>query len=57
MPVTVEYSLTDLGRTLAQTVDMVRLWAETQIGAVEAAQHRYDRGEPAMPDAVSEPPR
>lgn len=48
VPVTVEYSLTALGRTLAATVDTLRLWAEAHIGAVEAAQHRYDRGEAAQ---------
>lgn len=45
VPVTVEYSLTDLGRTLAQTVQALTLWAERHIGAVQEAQRRYDRGE------------
>ena len=45
VPVTVEYSLTELGRTLAQTVNQLTLWAEAHIGEVEAAQQRYDRGE------------
>ncbi len=44
VPVTVEYSLTDLGRTLSQTVHRLTLWAEAHIGEVEAAQQRYDRG-------------
>jgi DNA-binding HxlR family transcriptional regulator len=44
VPVTVEYSLTELGRTLAATVDSLRIWAETHIGTVEEAQRRYDRG-------------
>ncbi len=48
VPVTVEYSLTELGRTLAVTVDSLRIWAETHIGTVEAAQRRYDHG--AGPD-------
>jgi DNA-binding HxlR family transcriptional regulator len=48
VPVTVEYSLTELGRTLAATVDSLRIWAETHIGTVEEAQRRYDRG--AEPD-------
>jgi DNA-binding HxlR family transcriptional regulator len=52
VPVTVEYSLTDLGRTLAATVDTVRLWAEAHIDAVEEAQRRYDRG---LPPAHTEP--
>ena len=37
-----------LGRTLAATVDSLRIWAETHIGTVEEAQRRYDRG--AEPD-------
>ncbi len=42
VPVTVEYSITPLGRTLHQAVDALRVWAETHIAAVEAAQARYD---------------
>jgi Predicted transcriptional regulators len=42
VPVTVEYSITDLGRTLAETVDALRLWAETHIEEVLAAQSRFD---------------
>lgn len=55
VPVTVEYSVTDLGRTLAATVDMLRLWAETHIEAVEAAQQRYDRGLPAEAEDAAAP--
>lgn len=51
VPVTVEYSLTNLGRTLAGTVHQLTLWAEANIGAVEEAQRRYDRGETASPSA------
>lgn len=42
VPVTVEYSITDLGRTLTNTVDALRLWAETHIEEVLAAQSRFD---------------
>lgn len=45
VPVTVEYALTDLGRTLAGTVHQLTLWAEAHIGDVQAAQRRYDRAE------------
>jgi DNA-binding HxlR family transcriptional regulator len=45
VPVTVEYSLTELGRTLAQTVQALTAWAESHIGAVQEAQRRYDCGE------------
>lgn len=44
VPVTVEYSLTPLRRTLTGTVQALTLWAEAHIGEVEAAQQRYDRG-------------
>lgn len=42
VPVTVEYAITDLGRTLAATVDALRRWAETHIDDVLEAQRRYD---------------
>ena len=42
VPVTVEYAITPLGQTLAATVDALRLWGETHIGEVLAAQRAYD---------------
>lgn len=42
VPVTVEYSITPLGRTLYRAVDPLRHWAETHIAEVEASQRRYD---------------
>jgi|SRR5579872_3151282 DNA-binding HxlR family transcriptional regulator len=42
VPVTVEYSITPLGRTLGATLESLRLWAETHIADVLAAQKRYD---------------
>lgn len=42
VPVTVEYAITPLGRTLALAVDALRLWAEANIDEVLAAQRRYD---------------
>ncbi|CAN7691968.1 winged helix-turn-helix transcriptional regulator [Bosea sp. LjRoot237] len=47
VPVTVEYSLTPLGHTLAGTVAALTRWAEAHIGEVEEAQRRYDHGEAA----------
>ncbi|KQT66266.1 MULTISPECIES: winged helix-turn-helix transcriptional regulator [unclassified Aureimonas] len=44
VPVTVEYAITHLGRTLAATVDPLRLWAEAHFDAVLEAQRRYDAG-------------
>jgi DNA-binding HxlR family transcriptional regulator len=42
VPVTVEYAITPLGLTLADTMDALRIWAETHIGDVVSAQRRYD---------------
>ena len=39
---TVEYTLTLLGRTLTDTLDALRQWAEQHIGEVLDAQRRYD---------------
>lgn len=43
VPVTVEYSLTPLGRTLTETVSALAHWAEHNMDAVLAAQAAYDR--------------
>ena len=42
VPVTVEYSITALGQTLAAAVDPLRDWAEENLKEVLAAQRRYD---------------
>ncbi|WP_224008094.1 helix-turn-helix domain-containing protein [Aureimonas sp. SA4125] len=42
VPVTVEYSITPLGQTLAATVDALRLWAEAHFEEVQRAQQQYD---------------
>ena len=42
VPVTVEYAMTPLCRTLAANVDAQRTWSETHIEDVLAAQERYD---------------
>ncbi len=42
VPVTVEYSITELGQTLAAAVDPLRDWAEENLKEVLAAQRRYD---------------
>ena len=42
VPVTVEYSLTTLGRTLTETVSALAHWAEHNMDAVLAAQAAYD---------------
>lgn len=43
-PMAVEYSITPLGRTLAQAAEAVRAWSETHIEEVLAAQQRFDKG-------------
>jgi DNA-binding HxlR family transcriptional regulator len=42
VPVTVEYSITPLGRTLAQALAPLVIWAGEHIGEVLAARARYD---------------
>ena len=42
VPVTVEYAITPLGRTLAKPMDALRIWAETPLDEVIANQQRYD---------------
>lgn len=41
-PVTVEYSLTALGWTLAELIESLSAWAESNIEAVLQAQQAYD---------------
>lgn len=52
-PVTVEYALTPLGRTLTQTVATLAHWAEANMDAVWAAQAAYDAAveKEALPQA------
>ncbi|ULR45594.1 helix-turn-helix domain-containing protein [Rhizobium sp. K102] len=42
VPVTVEYALTPLGRTLTDTVSALTHWAEKNMDAIFAAQRAYD---------------
>lgn len=42
VPVTVEYSMTPLGRTLTETVAALAHWAERNMDEVLAAQAAYD---------------
>ncbi|HLZ00716.1 MAG TPA: helix-turn-helix domain-containing protein [Bradyrhizobium sp.] len=48
VPVTVEYSISPLGITLAAAVDPLRDWAERNLKDVLAAQRRYDAQRKAM---------
>jgi DNA-binding HxlR family transcriptional regulator len=49
VPVTVEYSITPLGLSLATTVNGLRLWAEENLGAVQHAQKAYDSQDQGPP--------
>lgn len=42
VPVTVEYSLTPLGRSLVEVFLQLKTWADSNIDDVEDAQHAYD---------------
>ena len=48
VPVTVEYSITPLGVTLANAVDPLRHWAETHLKEVQASQRRYDANQKSV---------
>jgi DNA-binding HxlR family transcriptional regulator len=43
MPPRVEYSLTDMGRTLLGTSAALVIWAEEHLGEIEAARASYDK--------------
>lgn len=45
VPVTVEYSISPLGRTLTSVASAISIWAETNIAEVLEAQRRYDAGQ------------
>jgi DNA-binding HxlR family transcriptional regulator len=45
VPVTVEYELTPLGRSLSETVMVLRRWAYRHIDEIEAARTRYESRE------------
>ena len=45
--VTVEYAITDLGRTLAATLEPLRLWAEGHMVVIEQARADFDRRQQA----------
>jgi DNA-binding HxlR family transcriptional regulator len=42
VPVTVEYSVTPLGHTLAEKMAGISLWAQDNIDQVLTAQAKYD---------------
>ena len=42
VPVTVKYDLTPLGRSLGEAMDVLRSWAYTHIGDMNAAREAYE---------------
>jgi DNA-binding HxlR family transcriptional regulator len=42
VPVTVEYAITPLGKTLARTMDALRIWSAEHIAGVVAARGAFD---------------
>jgi DNA-binding HxlR family transcriptional regulator len=54
VPPKVEYSLTPLARTLIDIVDTVRVWAESHIETVLAAQRAYDEQATARAETPAE---
>ncbi|MDE9367179.1 helix-turn-helix domain-containing protein [Luteipulveratus sp. YIM 133132] len=43
VPVTVEYAITELGRSLLVVVGQMKVWAETHMDQVQAHRDDYDR--------------
>jgi DNA-binding HxlR family transcriptional regulator len=54
VPVTVRYTLTPLGHSLADAVSVIREWAYANMDAIEAARAAYEpgAGSPPTPTAV-----
>src|SRR6478609_1380479 len=42
VPVTVDYAITDLGRSLLEVVHLMKSWAEAHMDDVQAARASYD---------------
>jgi DNA-binding HxlR family transcriptional regulator len=54
VPVTVHYTLTPLGHSLAEVVSVIREWAYAKMDDIEAARAAYEpgTGSPPTPTAV-----
>ena len=53
VPVTVRYSLTPLGHSLADAVGVIREWAYANMDAIDAARAAYEPGTGAPPTPVA----
>lgn len=52
VPVRVDYSLTEAGRTLREPLRALEEWSIAHLGDVSAAQEAYDRAHRPRPDAT-----
>ena len=55
VPVTVRYTLTPLGHSLADAVDVIRQWAYANMDAIESARAAYEPGTGAAPTPTATP--
>lgn len=55
VPVTVRYTLTPLGHSLADTAGAIREWAYANMDAIEAARGAYEPGTGAPPTPPATP--
>ncbi|NWD05578.1 winged helix-turn-helix transcriptional regulator [Pseudomonas gingeri] len=53
VPPTVEYSLTELGATLGDTVERLAHWAESNMASILQAQQDYDERAEALQSALA----
>jgi DNA-binding HxlR family transcriptional regulator len=53
VPVTVRYTLTPLGHSLADAVGVIRAWAYANMDAIEVARDAYEPGTGAPPTPVA----
>jgi DNA-binding HxlR family transcriptional regulator len=53
--VTVRYTLTPLGHSLAEAVTVIRAWAYANMDTIEAARDAYEPGTGAPPTPVAAP--
>lgn len=52
VPVRVEYTLTEAGRTLREPLRTLQEWASTHLSDVSASQEAYDRADRSPPDST-----
>jgi DNA-binding HxlR family transcriptional regulator len=57
VPVTVRYTLTPLGHSLADAVSVIRAWAYANMDAIDAARDAYEPGTGAPPTPMATPAR